>query len=503
MLPASAHAPATATPRLARRASGSDEQLLSCVSGTLVSPSSSISDEASGRRVSGDDIETGRRSPAVRGDVGGWRNFLHRCARTWLARSGGVALQRAAGAAGSYAALLACELGEEDADQIAADVGRSAVDDIGVVLGDLVFEAALREALGRVLRAWCARRAGGYCQGMNFAASVVLAVMRAGRPAGGGSGAASPTAPSPTAPSPTAAAAEWEEWEEAAFWTFVGMVELLSPADFYAAPEMAGLQRECRVLQILARSELRALRGLNDDEVNAVLHLLSYKWFIPFYVNCVPIRTLLLYWDRLLLPPAAAPPPSPAASSPSAASSSSAVAAADGSSAHLRLALALLSGAQVEMAEAMRGSRAGEGVGVAFELCQARAAAAHASRELFAAAAAVDISREQLRYLRQRLAAAPPRAGVAAELSGMEAAAYALLARRRSEALPIMMLKDSLLLRPPPPPPASWLALVPLPHHYPRLVSACVLCACSFGVWASRAALMWRRGGALRGGLSL
>merc|ERR1712138_256803 len=116
------------------------------------------------------------------------------------------------------------------------------------------------------------------------------------------------------------------------------MVELLSPADFYAAPEMAGLQRECRVLQILARSELKALRGLNDDEVNAVLHLLSYKWFIPFYVNCVPIRTLLLYWDRLLLPPAAAPPPSPAASSPSASSSSS-VAAADGSSAHLRLAL--------------------------------------------------------------------------------------------------------------------------------------------------------------------
>ena len=51
--------------------------------------------------------------------------------------------------------------------------------------------------------------------------------------------------------------------------------------------------------------------------------------------------------------------------------------------------------------------------------------------------------------MRQRLAAAPPRAGVAAELSGMEAAAYALLARRRSEALPIMMLKDSLLLRPP------------------------------------------------------
>ena len=54
--------------------------------------------------------------------------------------------------------------------------------------------------------------------------------------------------------------------------------------------------------------------------------------------------------------------------------------------------------------------------------------------------------------------------GVAAELSGMEAAAYALLARRRSEALPIMMLKDSLLLRPPPPPPASWLALVPPPR---------------------------------------
>ena len=86
------------------------------------------------------------------------------------------------------------------------------------------------------------------------------------------------------------------------------------------------------------------------------------------------------------------------------------------------------------MAEALRGSRAGEGVGVAFELCQARAAAAHASRELFAAATTVDISREQLRYLR-RLAAAP-RAGVAAELSGMEAAAYALPARRRSEALP-------------------------------------------------------------------
>ena len=51
--------------------------------------------------------------------------------------------------------------------------------------------------------------------------------------------------------------AEWEEWEAAAFWTFVGMVELISPADFYAAPEMAGLQREWRTAARLCRPTWR------------------------------------------------------------------------------------------------------------------------------------------------------------------------------------------------------------------------------------------------------
>ena len=36
--------------------------------------------------------------------------------------------------------------------------------------------------------------------------------------------------------------------EEAAFWTFVAIVELQLPSDFYSAPTMAGLQRDVRVL---------------------------------------------------------------------------------------------------------------------------------------------------------------------------------------------------------------------------------------------------------------
>ena len=65
-----------------------------------------------------------------------------------------------------------------------------------------------------------------------------------------------------------------------------------------------------------------------------VVALVAYKWFVPYFVNQLPLRTLLICWDRLLLrhaPPVAG------------------VASLGTNTSHMRLALALLSLSSVEV----------------------------------------------------------------------------------------------------------------------------------------------------------
>lgn len=162
------------------------------------------------------------------GPLGLPEGLLRSCALRWPTRTGARSIEAAAGGPGAYSALLLGPVSVEDEEQIKMDVERSTVDDLETLYVGSLDEATLRDALSRLLSAWCCRQPGGYCQGMNFVAMVLLVVMRHGLDA-------------------------WSEQavrraEESAFWTFVALMERILPADFYAAPSMPGLQRDVRVL---------------------------------------------------------------------------------------------------------------------------------------------------------------------------------------------------------------------------------------------------------------
>ena len=275
-------------------------------------------------------------------------DWLVRCANEWCARSGGEAL-RASPRERSYEELVASSaISEEDAEQIDMDVERSGVDDLHLITADCYQEAAHLASLRRVLRALCVRTPGVYCQGVNFVAAVLLVVMEHGSDDGGngegngdggggggdggggdggdGDGGGSRGAASPVlswvrrvswatqagvgvaaqvvpqlelgggdgadaeagAASSTAAAVGVgvARGEAAAFWTLLGVLALL-PSDFYEAPSMAGLQCEVRVFRQLIRAELPRCEAAtwSGDELASVLQLISYKWFVPLFVN--------------------------------------------------------------------------------------------------------------------------------------------------------------------------------------------------------------------------
>jgi len=410
---------------------------------------------------------------------------LRAYAARWPNRIGAHALR---GAAGGYLAYLAAEPREEDAEQVAADIERSTVDGLEECAVPWHDPGEHLDALSRLLRAWCVRTPGGYCQGMNFCAAVLLVVMQHGEP--GPTAAAGPTAHDPSAQEDPHASSEPAVelrrvasggsdgegpvgFEELAFWTFAAMMERLMPADFYQLPSMAGLQCDVRVLQQLTRSEIPALHrgGIAEDELGAVLKLTAYKWLIPCFVNQLPLSTLLHYWDRLLLRP---PPHVPGARAPPAGLSA----------AHLQLSLALLHQSAEELVSILS-AHPNEGMGLGLNCLLRDALARHDAPRLLKLASRFELSPAQLQYLRARLRHGAAKGHADPSLSGLQAATLALLSAQRSPARAVQFVMESMLLAPPPPPPIDAVAWVP-PQHFGRFVSTCTLMFVAFCLWTLR-----------------
>lgn len=403
----------------------------------------------------------------------------------------------------TYDELLARPISDDDSEQIQLDVCRSGVDDLERIAPSPHDQTAHRAAIDRMLRAWCARhQSSGYCQGMNFIASVLLAVMGHGAPPIPISPTDSKVGRKPVTPGKIGhgerslvpsrlSAAElgslhettFVAGEEAAFWTFVALVEGILPGDFYTPPRMIGLQREVQVLQQLARREIPQLFApdvLSETDALAVLSLVAYKWFPPCFVNQLPIMTLLLCWDILLLRPSPTALLSASGSGRNGGGGRAGSRLSNLAAGHLRISLALIASCAPEIALRI-GPHGEDAVGVSFGLILQSAVDCANSGALLSAAKAIEVTPEQLGYLRARLAAADERGKGGGPLerppiTRLQETTLTLLSHRSSYMLEFLM--QALLLRPPPPPPVAG-ALSYLPHHYARLVSTCVITSVS------------------------
>ena len=459
-----------------------------------------------------------RDSPTRSDPLGLPAGFLKACAARWPMRAGGRALQHRAGP-DAYARLLTVKISQEDADQIRMDVERSSVDGLEELFPESLDALALCEALSRLLHAWCARRPNGYCQGTNFVAMVLLVVFLREASASAGSDAAAA-----------------HRSEETAFWTFVAVMELILPDDFYAHPRMPGLQREVRTLFSLLElvrvdqtlAELESWRDSNAMGWRDVVRLAAYKWLVPCYVNMLPLPTLLLYWDRLFLRGAhraSADGGGGGGGGGGGVVVGGGVAGAltvvgnggpsvrvqyEKPAAHLLLAIALI---RIALAESTQPSSSGslspqglhsrseEGLALGFnELLETGMRQTDAG-ELLSLAASVDVTVAQFAFMRTCLEDAPASpAGMSAVtdtgrpprhpepfLSPLQTTKLRLMGR--SDALPVRLLKLTILLYPPAPPPFQ--ATEHTSFYYPRLVSTCALTATAVGVWAMKA--LWAR----------
>lgn len=444
--------------------------------------------------------------------------FLQRCALKWPARTGAMSLAKAAAASGeTYSALLARGISAADEEQIRLDVCRSGVDELERIAVAPHDKGVHREAIARLLQAWCARhRSSGYCQGMNFIASVLMAVMGHGAPPITSSPAAPPT-PRARVGKPTqssslhpadrnhrveslAAAEEGScdavvssasvcggrgsgspllAGEEAAFWTFVAIVEGILPTDLYTPPHMAGLQREVQVLQQLARKELPHLFSpsiLGEPDALAVLSLVAYKWLPPCFVNQLPITTLVVCWDALLLRPSRDALLAASVNGGGTTGTRPSNLAAG----HLKLSLALLAAGIAEVALRIESHR-DDAVGLGFGLILESALGCTSTGPLLGSARRMEVTPDQLGYLRSRLAAADGKGMGGGPLqrppiTRLQETTLGLLSHHSPYLVEV--LKEVLLVRPPQPPPVQG-ALSYLPHHYARLVSTCVITSAS------------------------
>ena len=327
--------------------------------------------------------------------------------------------------------------------------------------------------------------------------------------------------------------------EEHAFWTFAAIMEVVLPADFYHHPHMPGLQRDVRVLFHLfelARSDDRApvLELEGSGQWRDILRLAAYRWFVPCFVNMLPLATLLLYWDRLFLrgggpPPAAPPPVSNHASQTAHGGAPTQLAGHHGRGAgHLLLAIALIRTAIAEAAgeagdegggeagdTALGTARPEEGLFLGFHSLLEAGQRQTDAAALLALASTFEVSPAQLCFLRARLEEPPPPAAASSAadgssgagsrrkqprppepvLSALQTTALSLMSPRPTDPMPVRLLKQTLLLSSPPPPPVP--AMSHMRFYYPRLVSTCTVTGVACVVWAARVLLGGGRAGLL------
>lgn len=123
------------------------------------------------------------------------------------------------------------------------------------------------EKLQRILAAACAYNpTQGYCQGMNNIAAILLLTYT---------------------------------HEEDAFWTLIGIMQNILPADFYDS-SMRVPQADQRVLMTLIRSGMPRLYA-HFHALNVELAAVTYSWFLSLFTVCLPSETLFRVWDIMLV----------------------------------------------------------------------------------------------------------------------------------------------------------------------------------------------------------
>ena len=258
-------------------------------------------------------------------------------------------------------------------------------------------------------------------------------------------------------------------------------MELILPSNFLEPPSMLGLQCEVRVLILLLAEAFPMARELPKsarDEFCSIIALTAYKWFVPCFVNQLPLSTLLVTWDRLLL---RLPPPSISRSCwPDAAWRGSQGASA----ALLKMALALLSTSTPALLRLLANQslheRSEEGLANGYDLTLQAANHTFDAAKLVADARRHELSQEQLLFLRRcfhgrdgNVAPFETSAPSTKRLTAPQRLMLRLLSRQSPP--PLRLLKESLFLMPPRPPPFHSCVPLSLPLYYSRLVSGCTL----------------------------
>ena len=89
-----------------------------------------------------------------------------------------------------------------------------------------------------------------------------------------------------------------------AFWLMAVMLEdVLTPLFFAAEPMLLGFHADTAVLsELVARACPRLCAALGgEEELGGLVALLTCKWFICGFVDCLPVPVLLRLWDSLLV----------------------------------------------------------------------------------------------------------------------------------------------------------------------------------------------------------
>ena len=130
-------------------------------------------------------------------------------------------------------------------------------------------EPVVRNNCQDILMAFCLYRPDtGYCQGLNYLVGTLLLATQ--HPDG-------------------------ELRPEECFWLLVCLIDMLPG---YHATGLAGVQRDCRVLEAYFNKKVPTTWG-HFASFKLPVQLFAVKWFICLYVDVLPFHTVLHVWDTI------------------------------------------------------------------------------------------------------------------------------------------------------------------------------------------------------------